>query len=163
MKYKTKMLGTVALAMLNPAMRKKTGLNIEIFNNWQHIVGTDIAKLCLPVKLKWNGNSKIASLLLSAFGGNATIVMHYNLEIIEKVNRFFGYYAIDKIKITQAVIHYESSNKSRITQKTKPHILTEYEEQKIQDIASIVKDKKLRHILLQLGRSIYKNKTIIES
>lgn len=162
MKFKTKNLGDIATKMLDPVVRKKTGLNLQIFKQWSNIVGQDIAGLCVPQKLSWIGNAKTATLLLSSFGANATMVMHYNLEIIERVNRFFGYYAINKIKITQATAYNDNLQPNNEAAK-KNYKLKPFEEEKIQNIALNVKDEALRLALLRLGRSIYKNKAIIES
>ncbi len=151
------MLRDIALPMLDPIVVKKTGLNINIFKNWEQIVGKDISKLCSPLKLIWANKANSATLLVSSHGADATIVMHSNLEIIDRLNSFFGYYAVSKIKITQALA-YNKQNISSLPIEQKIQNLSKHDEKKIHQTVSCIKDDNLRIALLQLGRSIYKNR-----
>lgn len=156
------MLRDIALPMLDPIMVKKTGLNINIFKNWQQIVGKDIAKLCAPLKLIWANSANFATLLVSSYGADATIVMHSNLEIIDRVNSFFGYYAVSKIKVTQA-IPYDKQNIRSLAIEQNTQNLSKHDEKNLQESVACIKDEALRIALLQLGRSIYKNKQNIKN
>lgn len=154
MKLKAKMLRDIALEMLDPIVAKKTGLNLDVFAHWEHIVGVEIAQLCYPLKLSWRARTKPASLLLAASSVQAALVVHCNLEIIDKINSYFGYYAVDQIKITQMVnVKAKKATTTKITANLQPEIT-----KKIEQLASVVKDEKLRLTLSGLGYAIFKHR-----
>ncbi len=71
--------------------------NINIYKDWEKIIGTEFAKYLTPVKIQNNNDKKI--LILRCANG-ASITMNYaQNEIIERVNHYLGKDKINGIKL----------------------------------------------------------------
>ena len=92
----------------------KRGLaGADILRHWRDIVGAELARMCAPERIAWprpqthahteTGEAEGGAVLhIRVEGPQAIEVQHRSGEIIERVNRMFGYAAIDKIRIMQA-------------------------------------------------------------
>ena len=79
---------------------KKNGFNLSsIVDNWTNIVGSDISNNCYPINVKAQGNSKEVALLINVIHGKEIDIEYNRKNIIDKVNSYFGYIFINKIKI----------------------------------------------------------------
>ncbi len=79
---------------------KKGGYNYSsIINNWTELVGKKISSMCYPKSVKTNRELKNGTLLLNVSPGNQLDVEYSKEEVIDKINSFFGYKFIKKIKI----------------------------------------------------------------
>jgi len=96
--------------LLEPLLRKKAGLNLRLIENWPEIIGADLAEAVLPLKIIWPrqngaevraGGLAAGQLVLAAHGYAALQAQHKTAEIEARINRFFGYRAIDRIRIEQ--------------------------------------------------------------
>ncbi len=118
---------------------KKDGfVYFEIIKNWKNIVGEKIFKNVVPLKIKKINNENI---LLINVNKNIMIEIEYSRDqIIEKINSFLGYNAINKIQI------FSKEFSSEI--KKKKIILSENILKKINEI----KSKDLKEIFLKLNK-----------
>ena len=67
-----------------------------IIENWEAIVGTHFSKNSLPIKLQIK---KIGGYLVIACDGSTATELEYSKEkIIKKINSYYGFSAINKIK-----------------------------------------------------------------
>jgi hypothetical protein len=89
----------------------KRGLaNMEILRHWSEIVGTELSQACAPEKIVWPRAAaetepearRGAVLHIRVEGPQAVEIQHRSEEIIARINRLFGFAAIDKIRIVQA-------------------------------------------------------------
>jgi len=96
--------------LIDPLLRKKAGLNMRLLENWPEIVGADIADSVLPLKIIWPrqsgaevraGGLAAGQLVLACCGYAALRAQHETAEIEARINRFFGWRAIDRIRIEQ--------------------------------------------------------------
>lgn len=75
----------------------------DVLLRWAEIVGEGLAKTCQAVKVQYGANRNIgATLIVQADSGRAPEVSHLSPKIIERVNRFYGYRAINRLKVTQS-------------------------------------------------------------
>lgn len=78
----------------------------DIVTHWPDIVGSEIAAHAEPVRLKWprggEDESSPATLVLRVEGPAAIEIQHLSAVILERVNRFFGWRAVDRIALKQA-------------------------------------------------------------
>ena len=80
-----------------------------ILENWDFIVGPSYVEKSLPIKLQIE---KIGGYLLIACDGSTALEMEYLKEdIIEKVNSYYGFQAINKIKFQNLPIQNDIKNK----------------------------------------------------
>lgn len=87
----------------------------EIMTDWARIVGADIAKYTEPERLKWprtySSGETLAdgrdarpggTLILRVDPSRALDVEYKAAEIMDRINRYFGYRAVETLKIIQA-------------------------------------------------------------
>ncbi len=87
----------------------------EIMTDWARIIGADIAKYTEPERLKWprtySSSETLAdgrdarpggTLILRVDPSRALEVEYKAAEIMDRINRYFGYRAIETLKIIQA-------------------------------------------------------------
>ena len=118
---------------------KKDGfVYFEIIKNWKNIVGEKLFKDTAPLKIKKINNENI---LLINVNKNIMIEIEYSRDqIIEKINSYLGFNAINKIQII--------SKDSSFEIKKKKIILNENILKKINEI----KSKNLKEIFLKLNK-----------
>ena len=69
---------------------------------WAEIVGEGLKDLCAPVKVTYPRDQGLAAtLVVRTTGARAPEVAHLEPRIVERVNQFYGYRAIGRIKLTQ--------------------------------------------------------------
>jgi len=102
--------GPRAIADLMPriggaAFRRFGFVQSSIVTRWAEIVGERTAAISEPESIRFPAGKKAqGTLSLTVAGGYAPIVQHVLPEIIERVNRFFGYEAVAKVAIRQGEI-----------------------------------------------------------
>jgi len=118
---------------------KKDGfVYFEIIKNWKNIVGEKLFKDTAPLKIKKINNENILSINVNK---NIMIEIEYSRDqIIEKINSYLGFNAINKIQII--------SKDSSFEIKKKKIILNENILKKINEI----KSKNLKEIFLKLKK-----------
>ena len=73
-----------------------------IVSRWSEIVGERYAKASCPESIKFPAGAKAGGVLtLLVDGAHAPLIQHLTPMIIERVNRFFGYSAINRIVFRQ--------------------------------------------------------------
>ena len=79
---------------------RKGGYNFSsIVDNWSKVVGQNISSNCYPSSIKMGKEMNNGTLVVNVIHGNELEVEYKKKEIIEKINSFFGYRLINKIKL----------------------------------------------------------------
>jgi hypothetical protein len=74
----------------------------SIVSRWAEIVGERYAKVSSPESIKFPAGKKAGGVLtLLVDGAHAPLIQHLTPMIVERVNRFFGYGAINRIVFRQ--------------------------------------------------------------
>lgn len=74
----------------------------SIVSRWEEIVGERYARVSSPESIRFpNGRKSGGALTLLVEGAHAPLIQHLAPTIIERVNRFFGYAAIDRLIFRQ--------------------------------------------------------------
>ena len=121
---------------------KKNGYNYsEIISKWNLLVGKDISNYCHPKSIKMSRSSRNGTLILSVERGNEINVEYSKKEIINKINSYFGYKLIDKIRLQT----FNLTNKKE----TEKNILNKFSK-KFKEKINEIKNKDLRDSLSQL-------------
>jgi len=77
----------------------------SIVSRWPEIVGERFAKASAPESIKFpHGQRQDGTLTVTVRGAHAPMMQHVAPELVERVNRFFGYAAIARIQIRQGDI-----------------------------------------------------------
>lgn len=74
----------------------------DVLLRWTEIVGEALAPTCRPVRVSFRGERGIgATLVVRTDSARAPEVDHLAPRIIERVNQFYGYRAVSRIRVTQ--------------------------------------------------------------
>jgi hypothetical protein len=74
----------------------------SIVSRWSEIVGDRYARASSPESIRFPAGRKVGGVLtLLVDGAHAPLIQHLTPMIVEKVNRFFGYAAINRIVFRQ--------------------------------------------------------------
>lgn len=77
----------------------------SIVSRWREIVGERYARVSAPESIRFpQGKRSDGTLNMTVAGAHAPMMQHVIPEIIERVNRFFGYGAVAKVVIRQGEI-----------------------------------------------------------
>jgi hypothetical protein len=108
--------------MLDPIARARGFATTALLTEWPAVVGAELAQFTSPDKVIWprrndgqEGQDRIsgwrtegAILVLKVEGPRAIEVQHQAEQILERVNRYFGYRAIAQLRFLQAPLHREA-------------------------------------------------------
>ena len=96
-------IGVLTERLAKPALGKRGFAGGEIISHWPTIVGPELAAFAAPLQIKFpRGKNAGATLLLRISSGAAATMLHLKTPLIlERVNGFFGYAAIDKVQAAQ--------------------------------------------------------------
>jgi hypothetical protein len=99
-----------AIADLTPqigrsAFRRFGFVQSSVVTRWPEIVGPTHAKVCAPEAIRFPPGEKADGILdLVVTPSHAPLIQHVIPEIMERVNRFFGYRAVARVKLRQGAV-----------------------------------------------------------
>lgn len=90
-----------------PQLRQAAGrygfAETDVLTRWPEVVGEALAGLCHPVRVSYRrGRGLGAELVVQADGARAPELEMSAPRIVERVNGFYGYRAISRLRVTQA-------------------------------------------------------------
>lgn len=87
------------------AFRRFGFVQSNVVTRWPEIVGPHHARVCAPESIRFPPGEKSEGILqLVVSPAHAPLIQHVIPEIIERVNRFFGYSAVAKVKLRQGTV-----------------------------------------------------------
>lgn len=87
------------------AFRRFGFVQSSVVTRWPEIVGPTHARVCAPEVIRFPPGEKSDGILeLVVAPAQAPLIQHVVPEIIERVNRFFGYRAIARVKLRQGAV-----------------------------------------------------------
>ena len=93
---------------------KKGHIFSETLNNWKYIVGDDLFRVCYPKSFK-NSNKLGASCLLVMVKRGHEVDMEYSKKrILDKMNSYFGYSFVEKLKLVSFDDNQTNFKKTKI-------------------------------------------------
>jgi hypothetical protein len=138
-------------ACLSDAFRQQGFASAELVTRWTDIVGPEIAAHAEPMKVQWpraigNDAAEPGTLVLRVDGPAAIEIQHLAGVILERVNRFFGWQAVDRLALRQAPL---SRREKKTVKAADPEAAAQ-----IAAALSEVTDEELRQALARLGAAI---------
>ena len=131
-------------------INKKGHIYSETLNNWKYIVGEDLFKFCYPKSFKNSNRFGVSTLLIVVRRGHEVDLEYSKKEIIDKMNSFFGYSVVEKLKF----ISFDEKNKIFSDKKhSKENVTNNKYQKKINN----VKNEKIKKSLLELTK-VFKEK-----
>ena len=132
------------------AFRRFGFIQSSVISRWPDIVGERHARACMPEAIRFPMGEKSGGILqLLVQPAHAPLIQHVIPEIIERVNRFFGYNAVSKVKLRQGQVHSpHAERRTEAPPSLKPIPL------ELGDSLRDIGDPELRAVLESLARSL---------
>ncbi|MEO7914348.1 MAG: DciA family protein [Novosphingobium sp.] len=87
------------------AFRRFGFVQSSVVTRWPEIVGPRHARVCAPEAIRFPPGEKMDGILeLVVTPAHAPMIQHVVPEIMDRVNRFFGYKAVARVKLRQGVV-----------------------------------------------------------
>jgi hypothetical protein len=94
-------------AAMNEAFKRQGFAATEIVTHWEDIVGAALSCRSEPVKLTWprrEDPESVGTLMIRVEGAYAIEVQHMSAQIIDRVNRYFGWRCVGRVVIRQGPV-----------------------------------------------------------
>ena len=85
---------------IKKVINKKGHIYSETLSNWKYIVGENLFKICYPKSFKNSNRFGVSTLVIMVRRGHEVDLEYSKKEIIDKMNNFFGYSVVEKLKFT---------------------------------------------------------------
>mgnify|MGYP000265354504 CR=1 FL=1 len=132
------------------AFRRYGFVQSSVVTRWPEIVGETHAKVCAPESIRFPPGEKSDGILqLVVLPAHAPLIQHVIPEIIERVNRFFGYKAVARVKMRQGEVKPQSGEQKKAAPPSLKPIPME-----LGDSLRDIGDPELRAVLEGLARSL---------
>lgn len=140
--------------LTRPLFAKRGFADGSIAAEWPNIAGAAIAAHSLPERISFPpGKRNRGTLHLTvAPGGFAVEIQHLEGPLLERVNSFFGYEAVNRLHLVQAPLPPAPAPAPP------PPVLEPQEEREIHDLVAAVTDDVLRERLESLGQGVRKRR-----
>lgn len=145
----------LASELLDPVLRRRAGLSIDLVQSWPEIVGERLSASTRPEKIAWprrlteDDPFAPATLVIACEGSAALHVQHQTSEIIARANAFLGFVAIGRVKIVQKPV-----SATRPDSRPRLRNLTGTERSRLARLTDGIEDEGLRESLKRLGESV---------
>ncbi|MEP4768996.1 MAG: DciA family protein [Roseibium sp.] len=158
-----KLLGDLVGRAMTPACKKRGFASIDIIASWTDIVGERYGTRVQPDRLIWPRQVELtdperppqpATLVVHTDGSTALLLSHESPQVIERINTFYGWAAIGRIKIMQRPVR----TKPVTTRKTL-RSLSRQEDQRLEESLDGVENDRLRKALKKLGEQVIAKNT----
>ncbi len=132
------------------AFRRFGFIQSSVVTRWPEIVGEVHARACAPEAIRFPPGEKSDGILqLVVKPAHAPLIHQVIPEIIERVNRFFGYSAVARVKMRQGVVKAPDAQKRPASPPSLKPIPME-----LGDSLRDIGDAELRTVLESLARSL---------
>ena len=85
---------------IKKVISKRGQIYSETLNNWKHIVGDNLFKICYPKSFKNSNKFGLSTLLIMVKRGHEVDLEYSKKEIINNMNAFFKEQVVEQIKLT---------------------------------------------------------------
>ena len=152
--WRTQSLGSLLLKAARPVLGRHGLAAGGIVADWPSIVGTQLAECCVPMRLAFQpGERANGTLHLRVQGPLALELQHLEPVVLERINSYFGYRAVAKLRIQQGPV--PRTVRAKTARPTAPA-----EDPAVDAAVSGVADETLRQRLSQFGRALKARKPL---
>ena len=151
-------ISEVANRIMDPVLAKRAGINTALLGSWDEIVGADFADCTRPEKITWarhggdaggdGGGYQPGVLTIACEGARALFLTHAQGELIQRINGFFGFPAINQMRIVQKPV----SAPPKPYRKPKP--LTGEPARRLETLVDGIENDALKAALTRLGTAV---------
>jgi hypothetical protein len=126
-------------------IKKKGHIFSETLNNWRYIVGNELFQICYPKLFKNSNKFGVSTLHVMVKRGHEIDLEYSKKEIMDKMNSFFGYAVVEKLKF---ISFDDAQTKFKKIDENENNVTNSKYADKIKDI----KNDKIKKSLLELTK-----------
>ena len=126
-------------------IKKKGHIFSETLNNWKYIVGDDLFQICYPKSFKNSNKFGVSTLQIMVKRGHEIDLEYSKKIIMDKMNSFFGYAVVEKLKF---ISFDDAQTKFKKLDTNENHVTNI----KYADRINSIKNDKIKKSLLELTR-----------
>jgi len=126
-------------------IKKKGHIFSETLNNWKYIVGDDLFQICYPKSFKNSNKFGVSTLQIMVKRGHEIDLEYSKKVIMDKMNSFFGYAVVEKLKF---ISFDDAQTKFKKLDTNENHVTNI----KYADRMNSIKNDKIKKSLLELTK-----------
>ncbi|EAS85209.1 DUF721 domain-containing protein [Candidatus Pelagibacter ubique] len=126
-------------------IKKKGHIFSETLNNWKYIVGGDLFQICYPKSFKNSNKFGVSTLQIMVKRGHEIDLEYSKKVIMDKMNSFFGYAVVEKLKF---ISFDDAQTKFKKLDSNENHVTNI----KYADRINSIKNDKIKKSLLELTK-----------
>ena len=126
-------------------IKKKGHIFSETLNNWKYIVGDDLFQICYPKSFKNSNKFGVSTLQIMVKRGHEIDLEYSKKIIMDKMNSFFGYAVVEKLKF---ISFDDAQTKFKKLDTNENHVTNI----KYADKINSIKNDKIKKSLLELTK-----------
>ena len=126
-------------------IKKKGHIFSETLNNWKYIVGDDFFQICYPKSFKNSNKFGVSTLQIMVKRGHEIDLEYSKKIIMDKMNSFFGYAVVEKLKF---ISFDDAQTKFKKLDTNENHVTNI----KYADRINSIKNDKIKKSLLELTK-----------
>ncbi|MDC1344954.1 DUF721 domain-containing protein [Candidatus Pelagibacter ubique] len=126
-------------------IKKKGHIFSETLNNWKYIVGDDLFQICYPKSFKNSNKFGVSTLQIMVKRGHEIDLEYSKNLIMDKMNSFFGYAVVEKLKF---ISFDDAQTKFKKLDTNENHVTNI----KYADRINSIKNDKIKKSLLELTK-----------
>ena len=131
-------------------INKKGHIYSETLSYWKYLVGDELFKCCYPKTFKSSNKFGVSTLVIMVKRGHEVDIEYSKKDILNKMNAYFGYEVVEKLKFISFDDEQKVSPKLEINEKNVT--INRYK-----DKISNVRNEKIKQSLLELTK-VFKKK-----
>ena len=152
--WRTQSLGSLLPKVARPVLGRHGLAAGGIVADWPSIVGVQLAECCVPMRLAFPpGERSAGTLHLRVQGSLALELQHLEPVVLERINSYFGYRAVVRLRIQQGPV-------PRPVRRREPAAPGNREDPAIDALVDGIGDEELRRRLGQFGRALKARKPL---
>ena len=126
-------------------IKKKGHIFSETLSNWKYIVGDDLFQICYPKSFKNSNKFGVSTLQIMVKRGHEIDLEYSKKIIMDKMNSFFGYAVVEKLKF---ISFDDAQTKFKKLDSNENHVTNI----KYADRINSIKNDKIKKSLLELTK-----------
>lgn len=154
-------ISEIANGIIDPVLARRAGISTALLGSWDEIAGEDFADCTRPEKIAWprqdrdnyQGGHKPGVLTIACEGARALFLTHAQGELIARINSFFGFFAINQIRIVQKPVT------APVRHSPKPPPLKGEAARRLGEMVQGIESEALRKAVERLGTAVMQKRT----
>ena len=151
---RAKPLSDLMTGVLAETVARRSGMTLDLIAAWDEIAGPDYCECTMPERIRWPRRAsdddpfQPGMLEVACDSARAIFFQHESNEVLQRVNLFFGFEAVNRLRILQKPV------KVATRQHRSMRALTPREEEHLGRMLEGVEDEELRKRLEKLARAV---------